>query len=89
MSHVQIMGRPLSPPFGVENLEPCGKFVLKVLSYTQPSVAEEPSAISSVYLQRRVRDLGQIINILRGNVVDVGEYEWAEDDDESDDEFVL
>ncbi|KAL9435035.1 hypothetical protein AB3S75_021323 [Citrus x aurantiifolia] len=85
VSHVQIMGRSLSPAFGIESPEPSGKFALKVLSYAQPT-PDDPSSIQSAYLRRRV---GQIINILRGNAVDVVEYEWGEEDDESDDEFVL
>ncbi|XP_044492463.1 F-box protein At4g00755-like isoform X2 [Mangifera indica] len=88
VSHVQIMGRLLSPALGVDILEPSGKFVLKVNSYTQPSKTGDSCANSSVYLQRRVRDLGQIINILPGNVFDATEYEWVEEDD-SDDEFDL
>ncbi|KAH9788082.1 F-box protein [Citrus sinensis] len=80
-----IMGRSLSPAFGIESPEPSGKFALKVLSYAQPTL-DDPSLIQSAYLRRRV---GQIINILRGNAVDVVEYEWGEEDDESDDEFVL
>lgn len=30
MSFVQVLGRPLSPAFGVKILEPCGKFFLKI-----------------------------------------------------------
>ncbi|XP_035539455.1 F-box protein At4g00755-like isoform X2 [Juglans regia] len=30
ISFVQVLGRPLSPALGVEILEPCGKFVLKI-----------------------------------------------------------
>ncbi|XP_031261383.1 F-box protein At4g00755 [Pistacia vera] len=87
VSHVQIVGRSLSPTFGVDILEPSGKFVLKVNSYTKPSECEDSSANPSVSLRRSVADLGQIINILRGNVFDGPEYEWGEEDD-SDDEFL-
>ncbi|KAJ8900323.1 hypothetical protein K2173_024963 [Erythroxylum novogranatense] len=41
VSHVQAVGRPLWSAFGVEILEPSGKFVLKVHNYTQVSLAEE------------------------------------------------
>lgn len=81
VSHVQIMGRSLSPAFGIESLD-SGKFALKVLSYTHQPMLEDPSSIQCVYLQRCV---GQVINIW-GNAVDVG---WGEEEDESDDEFVL
>ncbi|KAF8026578.1 hypothetical protein BT93_F3157 [Corymbia citriodora subsp. variegata] len=40
VSHVQVLGRPLSPTFGVEMIEPSGKFVLKALSYTKESLPE-------------------------------------------------
>lgn len=81
VSHVQIMGRSLSPAFSIESLD-SGKFALKVLSYTHQPMLEDPSSIQCVYLQRCV---GQVINIW-GNAVDVG---WGEEEDESDDEFVL
>ncbi|KAJ0113135.1 hypothetical protein Patl1_00363 [Pistacia atlantica] len=72
------VGRSLSPTFGVDILEPSGKFVLKVNNYTKPSECEDSSANPSVSLRRSVADLGQIINILRGNVFDGPEYEWGE-----------
>ncbi|XP_044492467.1 F-box protein At4g00755-like isoform X2 [Mangifera indica] len=78
VSHVQIMGRLLSPAFGVDILEPSGKFVLKVNGYTQPSMPQDSSDDSSVELQRGVS----------GNVSEATEYELVEEDD-SDDEFVL
>ncbi|GLT84520.1 hypothetical protein SLE2022_027450 [Rubroshorea leprosula] len=34
--HFDVVGRPLSPAFGVKILGPSGNFVLKALSYTQP-----------------------------------------------------
>ncbi|KAH7577853.1 hypothetical protein ACOSP7_001083 [Xanthoceras sorbifolium] len=87
ITHVQIVGRSLSPAFSVDIHEPSKKLTLKVLSYNQPSLLEVPCGNSSVYLQRRVRDLRQIVNILRGNVY-VPDYGWGEEE-ESDDEFVL
>lgn len=85
VSHVQVVGRPLSP-FGVRILEPSDKFVLEALSYTEPTLPEQTSSVSS--LQMRVRDLEQIVNLLRGNVVDVGEYGygWGVYEEESDEE---
>lgn len=54
----------------------------------QPSSPiEEPSAIQSGYLLGPVRDLDLIVNMLRGQGVDIQEPDWDEEDDESDDEF--
>ncbi|KDP28688.1 hypothetical protein JCGZ_14459 [Jatropha curcas] len=85
ISHVQVMGRPLSPAFGVEILEPSGKFVLKAQSYTQPSLPEnEQCSFPNAYLEGRVRDLEQIVNLLRGQGV-VVEYDWNGGDDLDED----
>ncbi|XP_022757208.1 F-box protein At4g00755-like [Durio zibethinus] len=81
--HVQVVGVPLSP-FGIQIIEPSEKFVLEVLSYTQPPSPEETRSVST--LQMRVR---------RGNVVDVVEDgdgwdlfygELVEDEDENEEE---
>ncbi|CAN1157542.1 F-box protein At4g00755 [Linum perenne] len=88
--HVQVFGRPLSPAFGVEMLEPTGLFNLKVLSY-DPTLPEPPSP--NEYLQGRIRDLEQILNMLRDQGVVVEEYDdWngeQEDDGEFEEEFAL
>ncbi|XP_030457427.2 F-box protein At4g00755 [Syzygium oleosum] len=87
VSHVRVLGRPLSPTFGVDIIEPSGKFVLKALSYTKESLPESsPRRISSLELQRRVRNLEHILNMLRGNVRDVEDI-WDEGQDDSDEEF--
>ena len=78
------MGRPLSPAFGIQILEPSEKFVLNVLNYAQPTLPEQTSSPSS--LQMRVRDLEQIRNLLQGNVDGIVEYEWDIDDEESDED---
>lgn len=88
VSHVRVSGRPLTPTFGVEIIEPSGKFVLKALSYKKESLPESsPRRISSLELQRRVRNLEYILNMLRGNVRDVEDI-WDEEQDDSDEEFV-
>ena len=85
VAHVQAVGRPLSPAFGIQILEPSEKFVLKVLNYdAQPTSPEQTSPPSS--LQMRVRDLEQIMNLLQGNVDGIVEYEWDIDDEESDED---
>ncbi|OMO78672.1 hypothetical protein CCACVL1_14223 [Corchorus capsularis] len=88
VSNVQVVGRALSPPFGVQILEPSDKFVLEALSYSQPTAPEWPSPAPATTLQMRVRDLEQIVNILRGNVANVVEYGYGFDfdDEESDEE---
>ncbi|XWS35738.1 hypothetical protein CRYUN_Cryun20dG0022000 [Craigia yunnanensis] len=85
VSHVQVMGRPLSPAFGIQILAPSEKFVLKVLNYAQPTLHEQTSSPSSS-LQMRVRDLEQIMNLLQGNVDGIVEYGWDIDDEESDED---
>jgi len=88
ISFVQVVGRSLSPAFGVEILEPSGKFVLKNdlkhKFHTHPSLhKEEPGEISADRLQRRLMDLERIVNLLQGNVVeDVDEYEVGEENNE-------
>ncbi|XP_062156810.1 F-box protein At4g00755-like [Alnus glutinosa] len=62
ISYVQAVGRSLSPAFGVEILEPSGKFVLKNdmkhKPHTHPSLPEdEPGEISADLLQRRLREM--------------------------------
>ncbi|XP_058008347.1 F-box protein At4g00755 isoform X2 [Hevea brasiliensis] len=88
VSHVQVVGRPLSPPFSVEILEPSGKFVLKASSYTPPLLAENGSCPGpNAYFEGPARDLEQILHLLRGEGV-VVEYDWNEED-ELDDEMAL
>ncbi|CAN1236813.1 F-box protein At4g00755 [Linum grandiflorum] len=89
--NVQVMGRPLSPAFGVDIVEPSGGFNLKVLSY-EPTLPEQLSP--NEYLQGRIRDLEQILNLLRDQGVVVEDYDWhgeeeEEDDAEFEEEFAL
>ncbi|XP_021279997.1 F-box protein At4g00755 isoform X1 [Herrania umbratica] len=84
VSHVQVLGRPLAPGFSIQILEPSEKFVLNLLSYTEPTVPEQPSSVSNLHM--RVRGLEQIVNLLRGNVdVEYG-YGWDIDDEDSDED---
>ncbi|GKU88267.1 hypothetical protein SLEP1_g2549 [Rubroshorea leprosula] len=92
VAHVQAVGHPLSPPFGIEILEPSGKFVLKVLSCTHPPLPEETREDDSAQgLDWHMRPFQQMIDYLPGNVVDVGiwEYEFeGEGGGEPDEEFL-
>lgn len=86
---MQVIGRPLSPAFDVEILEPSGKFQLKcnrqAKACNQLSMLEnEPRTILPTYLERRVIELRQIVNMLRGNVGQGEEYAWEEEEDEPD-----
>lgn len=81
ISYVQVVGRSLSPAFGVEIVEPSGKFVLKndmkYSFHNQPRPPEdEPGEISAGYVQSHLMDWQHIVNLLRGNVIeDVDENE--------------
>lgn len=94
VTHVQVVGRQLSPAFEVEILEPYETFVLKALSYTQPILPQEPVEDSSAQnLDSRLVQFQQFVDLLHGNDVDIDilEYDWdgEDDDDESDGEEVL
>lgn len=89
VTHVQVVGRPLTPAFGIEILEPSENFVLKALSYTYPTLPQESGEDSSVQgLDRGLMQFQQFVDLLRGNVVDVDilEYDWDGDDDDDDDD---
>ncbi|XP_028769086.1 F-box protein At4g00755 isoform X1 [Neltuma alba] len=90
VSHVQVVGRPLSPAFSVEIREPSsGTFLLKCDQLakcpTQPAFSNESHAIPPDYVQRRIRDFQQIVTMLRENVVEVVEEEDWDEDEEVDD----
>lgn len=88
ISYAQVMGRSLSPVFGVEILEPSGTCMLryddkaKSNAKTSSSGNDVDMNSGTDYLQRRVRDLQQIVNILQGHV---GAYEEFEVDEEEED----
>ncbi|KAG2725084.1 hypothetical protein I3760_01G049800 [Carya illinoinensis] len=85
MSYVQVMGRPLSPTFGVEILEPSGKFVLKIKHNTLVKFQTQPSIPSADHLQRRRTYFQHILSIptiLQGNLVDdIDEIEMSEEEE--------
>ncbi|KAJ4840757.1 hypothetical protein Tsubulata_041552 [Turnera subulata] len=94
VSHVKVVGRPLSNVFAAEISEPSGKFALRAISYTPPiQKVDEDKQDPVPGRQRRIRDLEQIVNMLRERGVQIGEYIWDgeedEEDDESDEDFVL
>ncbi|XWS77105.1 hypothetical protein CRYUN_Cryun01aG0233800 [Craigia yunnanensis] len=84
VSHVQVMGRPLSPAFGIQMLEPSEKFVLEALSYTQPNSPEQTSSVSSLQMRVRESDEEEVIHLEYGYGY-VGDI----DDEESDEEEVI
>lgn len=100
MSHVQVKGQSLSPAFGVETNIPSGLFVLKYMQanfHNQPSLPEnESDAVLTSDLERHVREMLPIVNMLRGNVEDFEAWDdpdWVgtedEGEDETDEEFVI
>ncbi|KAF5732994.1 F-box protein [Tripterygium wilfordii] len=91
LSGLRLLQEFCSHTFDVEILKPSGEFALKALSYTQPNPPEDSPATtaSSEYLLRCVRDLEQIVNMLQGEIGVLEDYEWEEEDVETDDEFPL
>ncbi|KAG7990292.1 hypothetical protein I3843_02G019100 [Carya illinoinensis] len=91
ISFVQVLGRPLSPAFGVEILEPCGKFVLKIKNHRPFELQAQSNHTALAQLQKHLRDLqhiSYIANMLHGNgnlVVNIDESEM----DEGEDEYLL
>ncbi|GLT84523.1 hypothetical protein SLE2022_027480 [Rubroshorea leprosula] len=88
VAHVQVVGRPLSPAFGIEILEPSENFVLKALSYTKPQTVPQETRRAAERWHRWLIDNQQIMNIMRGTVVDLVEYQWEDEDsnEESDED---
>ncbi|KAL8162505.1 LOW QUALITY PROTEIN: hypothetical protein V2J09_013994 [Rumex salicifolius] len=95
MTHVQALGRSLSPVFGAEVTEQSGRFTLNYNPDAQfpPLSAEESdsdvASLSNVQperMQRHIRGWEHILNILRGNMG--GEVFYSDDEhQDSDEEF--
>ncbi|KAL9270779.1 F-box protein-like protein [Drosera capensis] len=97
VAHVQVVGRSLSPVFGVECHKPCGKFVLRYnpkAKYSSPGGPEDPDYTQAAPEVMHVRGLEQILNFLRGTLggevydSDNEHYESDDDDDEMEDQFI-
>ncbi|GAB4861831.1 hypothetical protein Ancab_037087 [Ancistrocladus abbreviatus] len=95
VAYVQVLGRSLSPVLGVDILEPSGRFLLKYNCHAQfsaPSSVQEPNEdpgvprVAAEPVQRPVRGLVQILNLLRGNL-GVEVYDSDDEHPESDEEF--
>jgi hypothetical protein len=71
MTFIQVVGRSLSPAFGVEILGPSGKFVLLqnklVKFHDQPN---EPVENAALLVRSSARDLRHIVKMLHGNVLE-------------------
>ncbi|KAK7374193.1 hypothetical protein VNO80_07620 [Phaseolus coccineus] len=94
VSHVQVLGGSLSPPFNVDILQPSGMFVLKrdQLANHQPVVTSGNESQDVSDEQRRLGDIQRIVTILRAQGVGVVEDDWDEDEydiDDFDPEFAL
>ncbi|XP_020219016.1 F-box protein At4g00755 isoform X2 [Cajanus cajan] len=87
VSHVQVLGGSLSPAFNADILDPSGNFVLKrdQMANCQPVITSgnESQEISAEH--RGLRDFRNIVTILRGQVVGIGEDDWDEEEYEIDD----
>lgn len=82
----------MTPAFSVEiRNPPSGMFVLKcdhlAKCHTQPTSSNESHAMSTDYVQRRLRDVQQIVTMLQGNVVGIVEEEDDWDDEDEVDDF--
>ncbi|KAK7394840.1 hypothetical protein VNO78_15381 [Psophocarpus tetragonolobus] len=87
VSHVQVLGGSLSPPFNVDILHPSGMFVLK-----RDQLANRQSVVTSgnefqeiLADQRGPRDIQQMMIMRRGNLVEIMEDEWDDEEYEIDD----
>ncbi|GAB4844430.1 hypothetical protein Ancab_037794 [Ancistrocladus abbreviatus] len=90
VAYVQVRGQSLSPVFGVDILEPSGKFLLKYDRHAQfsaPSCALDPEENdeASRMTAERVRGWERILNLLRGNL-GVEAHDSDEEHHESDEE---
>ncbi|CAJ1816717.1 unnamed protein product [Sphenostylis stenocarpa] len=87
VSHVQVLGGSLSPPFSVNILQPSGMFVLKrdQLANHQPVVKSGNESEDVSVEPRGMRDYQQIVTIMRGQVVGFVEDEWDEEEYDIDD----
>lgn len=94
VSHVQVLGGSLSPPFNVDILQPSGMFVLKrdQLADHQPVVTSGNESQEISAEQREVRDFQHIVTILSGQALGIVEDEWDEEEfdvDDFDPEYAL
>lgn len=92
MAHVQVMGRSLFPVFGVESLEPSGRFTLMYnphAQYFSPCHEDtEEISLRPEMVQRHVRGWEQILNMLRGTLgVEVYDSEDEHHDSEDEEGF--
>ncbi|KAG4992753.1 hypothetical protein AAZX31_09G243200 [Glycine max] len=93
VSHVQVLGSSLSPPFNVDILQPSGMFVLKrdQLANHQSVVTSGNESQEILAEQRELRDYQHIVTIFRGQALGIVEDEWDEEeyDDDFDPEYAL
>lgn len=89
MSHVQVVGRSMAPKLDAQVIDPSGKVVLisdlKAENKRETIPKNRSFSSTAGNLERRVRTLEQIVELLRWNEF----YGWREADEESDEEFVL
>ncbi|KAJ8450184.1 hypothetical protein Cgig2_033378 [Carnegiea gigantea] len=91
VAYVQIIGRLLDPVFGIESIEPSGRFSLfynpEPEFSTPPAALEEAEeTIAREMAQTHVRGWEQILNLLRG-AVGVEVYDSEDEHHESDEDM--
>ncbi|XP_010427438.1 PREDICTED: F-box protein At4g00755 [Camelina sativa] len=99
VSHVKVMGRSLAQSFRVQNVDDCGKFGLKVLSYSDPKdmvvmdAEEDEMDAEEVEMDaeeeqdqsRGIRSLEQLLNYLHGHPLDVVDIEYVLPESDNED----
>ncbi|XP_059634113.1 F-box protein At4g00755 [Cornus florida] len=92
VSHVQVKGRSLCPPFNAKIIDRSGKFLL---TYLPPGDEPgDPSQLPATPSNWVHRNLEQLLNMLRGNApgVDVDAMEaleWDEEDNDLDEMLIF
>ncbi|CAN8248202.1 unnamed protein product [Cochlearia groenlandica] len=76
MAHVNVMGRSLAKSFRVVKQDDNGKFRVKVVNYNDPQEIEAEAGQNASF--RSIRDLEQLLNILKRHPVDAAQYVWPE-----------
>ncbi|KAL3536875.1 hypothetical protein ACH5RR_000241 [Cinchona calisaya] len=93
VSHVKVLGRPLSPAFHIEILEPSGKFLLKYyhdgLHHTLQSSSNgkepEPAPMRLLTAEEMLRErVGLLQYLVGGNRQDDDALDWDDDENEMD-----
>ncbi|XP_016511733.2 F-box protein At4g00755 isoform X2 [Nicotiana tabacum] len=93
LCHVKVVGRPLSPAFDIEVLEPSREFVLKYnrdvfdcMLQSMSNGGHQESNMPPTPSEGFVLDAGLLEYLLQGYQPGVEPMEWDDDDDDDDDD---